>query len=56
LGEDLGEIREFGDVSDEPQKIRVEEHNFPPMFVEGTEARLVFEVVRVGDARRQIRW
>jgi hypothetical protein len=56
LGEDLGEIGEFGDVADEPQNIGVEKHNFPPMFVEGTEARLVVKMVRIGDARRQIRW
>jgi hypothetical protein len=52
LGENLGEVGEFGDVADEPKKIVVQKHNFPPMFVQGPEARLVVKMVGIDDAGR----
>ena len=50
--EDLGEVGEFGDVASEPQKIRVEKHDFPPMLVQGAKTRLRIELVVVGDTGR----
>ncbi len=52
MGENLGEVGEFGNVVNEPKKIGVQKHNFPPMFVQGTEARLVVKMVSIGDAGR----
>jgi hypothetical protein len=50
LGVDFGELVHGWDVANEPDVIRIQEHNFSSVRVELKERRLVGEVAIVGDA------
>ena len=46
---------EVGDISDDPDLITVQEHDFPCFCVCALKIRLILELVGIGDARGQIR-
>ncbi len=59
LGENLGEVREFGNVefgnvANKPQKVGFQEHSFSSMLVQVAGEWLAVEMVSVGDAGHQI--
>jgi hypothetical protein len=55
LGVDSVKQLEVGEISDDPNLITVQKHNFSCLFVGAMEIGLILELVGIGDARGQIR-